>query len=88
MQIPGARGSIARQGKSPVEEKVMRAGYRPFAVLATVLLACGATGDHQATNLTALQMIQVRRRQRWVRRSWNTIDRPLVFTLSVSENMG
>ena len=66
----------------------MRAGYRPFAVLATTLLAdCGGTGGHQTTNPVD-NPNDPSPPAPAAGGPYLEYDRPLVFTLGVSENIG
>ncbi len=87
-QAPDAMGFTALQGKSPIGETVMRAGYRPFAVLASTLLAnCGGTGGHQTTNLVG-KPNDPSPPAPAAGGPFLEYDRPLVFTLGVSESLG
>lgn len=65
----------------------MRAGYRPFAVLATMLLAnCGGNSGHQTPNLVG-NPIDPSPPAPAAGGPYLDYGRPLVFTLGVSENM-
>ena len=66
----------------------MRAGYRPFAVLATTLLAdCGGTGGHQTTNPVD-NPNDPSPPAPAAGGPFLEYDRPLILALGVSENMG
>ena len=64
----------------------MRAGYRPFVVLATTLLAdCGGTGGHQSANLVSDPNAPSPPLSA-AAQPYLEYDRPLLFTLGVSES--
>ncbi len=66
----------------------MRIGYRAFAVLATMLLAnCGGTGDRQTTNPVGSPNDPSPPAPA-AGGPYLEYDRPLVFTLGVSQTMG
>jgi Putative Ig domain len=87
MQVLDVQGSTALPRETPVGEKVMRARYRPFVALATAVLAnCGGTGGHQTTNPVSNPNDPSAPMP--AGGPFLDYDRPLVFTLGVSETMG